>query len=156
MQSSSNETPGIRVIPPVIFLAAIFAGAALDSVLPIDLIPGRMRITLGPILVVASIAVMPWVLRGFKRAKTPFDTRRAATTLITHGVFRFSRNPGYLALIGLCLGVAVIMDSVWMLATIALATVYLDRVVIAAEERHLAARFGDPYRQYKARVRRWI
>ncbi|NQV81726.1 MAG: hypothetical protein HQ495_14305 [Alphaproteobacteria bacterium] len=48
------------------------------------------------------------------------------------------------------------MDSVWMLATIALATVYLDRVVIAAEERHLAARFGDPYRQYKARVRRWI
>jgi len=59
-------------------------------------------------------------------------------------------------MIGLCLAIAVIADNVWMIPALIIATALLYRFVVLAEERHLEGRFGDDYRRYKARVRRWI
>lgn len=65
-------------------------------------------------------------------------------------------NPGYVSMIVLCVGIAVLADNMWVITTTAIATVFLDRHVVAAEERHLEARFGAAYRTYKSRVRRWL
>ena len=152
----ANDTPGIRVIPLAIYLAALLVGFLVDWLWPVRLLPDPMRYGLGGLLVLASLVAIYPVLRSLKRAKTPFDTRRAENALVTEGLFGYSRNPGYVSMIVLCVGIAVLADNMWVIATTAIATVFLDRHVVAAEERHLEARFGAAYRTYKSRVRRWL
>ncbi|KDB05476.1 hypothetical protein U879_01430 [Defluviimonas sp. 20V17] len=76
--------------------------------------------------------------------------------MVTTGPYRISRNPGYLALILISLGIAVITDDIWIVGFAALATLVTRQRVVLPEERILAAQFGDAYEAYKARVRRWI
>ena len=89
----ANDTPGIRVIPPAIYLAALLVGFLVDWLWPVRLLPDPMRYGLGGLLVLASLVAIYPVLRSFKRAKTPFDTRRAANALVTEGLFGYSRQP---------------------------------------------------------------
>jgi protein-S-isoprenylcysteine O-methyltransferase Ste14 len=156
MQPNSQTNPGIRVIPPIIFLVALGVAFLADWMWPIQLLPDAVRYTLGPALVTASFAVMPWVLGAFKRAQTPFNTRRAAVSLVRDGPFRYSRNPGYLAMSVLCVGIAVLTSNVWIPFALVAALAFLHRHVILAEERHLEALFSDDYRAYKGHVRRWL
>jgi len=156
VQPSQGETPGIRIIPPLIYVAAMALAFLAGALWPIALLPDAIRYTVGPALIVASVAVMPPTLRAFKRAHTPFDVRRSAEALVTDGPYRYSRNPAYVAMIGLCLGIAVLADNFWAIPAVIAATAYLHRYVVLAEERHLEARFGDDYRRYKSLVRRWI
>lgn len=92
----------------------------------------------------------------FRSARTSFDVRKPTTVLITDGPFRFSRNPGYLALSLLYAGIAVIADSLWVLALLAPALFVMHYGVIAREELYLERKFGSQYLEYKARVRRWL
>ncbi len=156
MVEVTSDHTGLRVLPPVLFVVALGLGALLHWLWPFRFLPEIARFSAGPLLIAASIAVMPWVFRAFRRAETPYDVRRAARALVTSGPFRYSRNPGYVALIVFAVGVALVADNIWMLIATTLATVYLHRRVVLAEERHLQARFGEPYRLYKRRVRRWV
>jgi protein-S-isoprenylcysteine O-methyltransferase Ste14 len=156
VQPSQGQTPGIRVIPPLIFVAAMALAFLANALWPVPLLPDVIRYTIGPALIVASGAVMPPTLRAFRRAGTPFDVRRSAEALVTDGPYRYSRNPAYVAMIGLCLGIAIVADNTWAIATLMAATAYLHRYVVLAEERHLETRFGADYRSYKSRVQRWI
>ena len=140
----------------MIFLAALAVAFLADWFWPIRLLPEVVRYSLGPILVIASFAVVPSILRTFRRANTPFDTRRAANALVTDGPFRFSRNPGYVAMIVLCVGIAVVANNILVIVTLIAATAYLHRYVVLAEERHLEGRFGEEYRKYNSQVRRWL
>jgi protein-S-isoprenylcysteine O-methyltransferase Ste14 len=72
------------------------------------------------------------------------------------GPFRYSRNPIYLAFSLLHLGIAIWLNSLWLLATLVVAVALMDFVVIRKEERYLERRFGAEYLDYKASVRRWL
>jgi hypothetical protein len=76
--------------------------------------------------------------------------------LITDGPYRFSRNPGYVSLTMLYLGLGILLDNGWVLILVVPVLVVMDRWVIRREDRHLEARFGDDFRRYRARVRRWL
>lgn len=151
-----NEGPGIRVLPPVIFLVAVVTAFVAQWLMPISLLPDWLRFTAGPLLILASVAIMPSILRRFSKAETPFDVRKPATALVTDGPFRISRNPGYLAMVALCMGIALVADNLWLLILLVPTMLVLNRVVILPEEQHLEKRFGDAYQSYKARVRRWL
>ena len=66
-------------------------------------------------IIAMSLAIVPWVLREFAKAGTYFDARKPVVALITGGPFRFSRNPSYVAMTLLCVGVAVVTDTLWIL-----------------------------------------
>jgi len=102
---------------------------------------------------VAMIAASGW---QFIRSKTTVDPRGEATHLITGGLFRFSRNPIYLAMVLVLCGLALKLGSAtpWLFV-VAFAWIIQTRQ-IAWEERQLAAKFSDAYAQYSQRVRRWI
>jgi protein-S-isoprenylcysteine O-methyltransferase Ste14 len=76
--------------------------------------------------------------------------------LVTEGPFRYSRNPIYVALTLLYLGVALLINALWILLLVVPAVLVLRYGVIAREEAYLAWKFGDTYRQYTAQVRRWL
>ncbi len=143
-------------IPPLIYLAFFVVGFALDYVWPIAVLPQILQYGVGLAMVVLSGVIIAWTLPMFRRARTSFDVRKSTTVLITDGPFRFSRNPGYLALSLLYAGIAVIADSLWVLALLAPALFVMHYGVIAREELYLERKFGSQYFEYKARVRRWL
>jgi hypothetical protein len=77
VQPSQGQTPGIRVIPPLIYMAALALAFLADALWPISLLPDVVRYTVGPALIAAIVAVTPPTLHAFRRAGTPFDVRRS-------------------------------------------------------------------------------
>jgi len=138
-------------------LAAVMLGLALDWLMPAYVLvvlltrPERIAIAVA-FFVVGSGLGFP-ALRGFRRANTHVEPWKPASALVTDGIFGWLRNPMY---VGLTLFlVALSLASDWMLVmTIAFALV-IHFGVVRREERYLEAKFGDAYRQYKARVPRY-
>ena len=92
----------------------------------------------------------------FEGAQPSFRVDRATTSLVQTGPFRYSRNPGYVALTSLHLGIAIFFNNAWILATLVLAVVVMSRAVIAREEEYLECKFGAQYTTYSDTVRRWL
>ena len=151
-----GRTAGVVVRPPLLYLGALLAGLAADWLHPARAMPAGYRFTLGPALVVAALALAFWAFARFRRAGTNVPTNRPTLALVTDGPYRFSRNPIYLGLTALYRGLAVIAGSLWAVLLIFPVLAVMRWGVIAREERYLEARFGQPYRDYMARVRRWI
>ncbi len=91
-----------------------------------------------------------------EQAKTNVNPSLPATTLVTDGPFRFSRNPMYLARTLLYVGLGLLANSLAVLLTAVPLLMVVQHGVIKREEHYLEAKFGDAYRQYRARVRRWL
>jgi protein-S-isoprenylcysteine O-methyltransferase Ste14 len=146
----------LAVHPPVVYLLTLLPGIGLGFLRPIRLLPGWWGIVIGILLIVLGTAIVPPVLLQFRRAGTAFDPHKPASVLITDGPFRFSRNPGYVALTLWYLGIGLVLNSAWILLLVIVPVFIMDRWAIPREERHLEEKFGQEYTQYKARVRRWL
>ncbi len=157
MNSETHIGPGIRLPPPIIYLAALLTGIGLNSLWAMSPLPGSWRYIVGSLLIAVNVLIMPPVLRRFRRASTPFfDFRKAASVLITDGPYRFSRNPSYVSLTLLYLGVGIILNNGWILLLVVPVLLVMDLWVVRKEERHLETKFGEDYLRYKAVVRRWL
>ena len=92
----------------------------------------------------------------FRRAGTDVKPWRSATALVTDGPYRWTRNPMYLGMSFVYLGLAIAADSLAALILLIPVVIIIQTQVIAREERYLEGKFGDEFRAYKARVRRWL
>lgn len=156
MAESSTNTPGVMACPPLIFLGALGAGLFLHWLIPTRLsLPELSRLP-GAALCLASVAVGIWGGTTMHRAGTNVRPDRPVTALVTGGPFRFSRNPLYLSLTALYLGITLLCGALWPLVTLVPLLAIVHWRIILREERYLESKFGDEYRAYKARVRRWI
>ncbi len=156
MNVEASSGPGIRIPPPVIYVAALAVGFVLNYLWPMSPLSGSSRYVIGLGLPLVSLHIMPPVLRRFRRAGTPFDVRKAASVLITDGPYRFSRNPSYVSLTLLYLGIGILLNNGWILILVAPVFLVMDLWVVRKEERHLETKFGEDYLRYKATVRRWL
>ncbi len=149
--------PRTLILPPAPYVAALVGGWWIDRNhlgWPLDL--GAMSDLLGWGLVGIGAMLFAWTLWTFARHRTTVNPYLGATALCTNGPFRFSRNPIYLGDWFLLAGVSLLLQTAWPLAFAPLIWIMLRFGVIRHEEAHLEAKFGDAYRTYKARVRRWI
>ena len=150
-----NDVPNFGAVrPPRVYLAAIVTGLLLQLAMPLPFLPRPMAA--GAILVVAAIALLWYSVALFRAAGTPVPARKPTTAIVRSGPYRFSRNPIYLAYSLLLLGIAIWLNSVWLVATLAVAVVLMHFIVIRREEEYLERRFGAQYLDYKASVRRWL
>ncbi len=156
MPQSTKDAPNVIAIPPLIYLAFLAVGLLLDYLFPVPVLPNSIQYAVGFGIMIAPALIMPFVLLRFKKANTNFDARKPTTAIITTGPYRFSRNPSYVSLTMLYLGIAIAADSVWVLAGLIPTLVVMHYGVILREEQYLAEKFGEPYLQYKRSVRRWI
>ena len=142
--------------PPLVYLAAILVGLGLHRARPLPL-PDRMWLAaLGAVLIAGSILLFGYAVMLLRAAGTPVPARKPTTTIVRTGPYRFSRNPIYLAFSLLHLGIALLVGTWWLVATLAVALALMHWVVVPREERYLEAKFGDEYRDYKSSVRRWL
>lgn len=146
-------------VPPVIHLAIFaFLGWGLSILLPQLDFAWKMKGILGWFLVSSGVILLLFAVGMFARAETTINPIRPndAEALVTNGLYRFSRNPMYLALAIILFGGAFLVGNIASFATTALFVVVMTQFQIQPEERALEENFGDKYRNYCQRTRRWI
>ena len=159
MIDSSPSGPGVRYPPPSLFVLGIIAGWLLDRAFPLQLAGPAARSAgalVGCVLVVCGSGLAAWAVATFRGAGTTIIPNRPASTLVTHGPFRLSRNPMYLGMTLVYLGVMLLLNSIWILLFLPIVLVILQLTVIRREERYIGATFGIAYDEYRRRVRRWL
>ena len=151
--------PGVHFPPPLLFVLGLGVGWLLHRAWPLLLLPAGYRaagLVLGWTGVLLWAGLTAWAMATFRRARTAIFPNRPATGVVREGPYRFTRNPMYLAMVLLYVGVSLLMNSGWALLLLPLVLALLYVSVIRREERYLAAAFGAEYEAYRARVRRWL
>jgi protein-S-isoprenylcysteine O-methyltransferase Ste14 len=159
--NDAPDNPGVIAPPPLIALATLLLGLALDWFLPSFILRGIFgfwtRVVFGGILIAAGIGIAIVAVRSFRQAGTNVEPWKPTVTLVTEGIFGFMRNPMYTAMIIFVGGLAIALGSDWMLVLVVPAALILHFGVVKREERYLEAKFGESYRSYMRRVSRyWV
>jgi protein-S-isoprenylcysteine O-methyltransferase Ste14 len=154
--TDERDNPGIRVPPPLIYLGALVLGLMLDRRRHVPFLPRGVARGLGFSLLGGGAVLNGWFLRTIRKTDVPIRTDKPVPRLTTEGPFRYSRNPGYLALAMIYAGMASLRNSLWAMLLLPLVVRVMQREVIGREERYLERAFGDEYLAYKGKVRRWV
>lgn len=152
----ASAVVSFRLWPPVAIAVPFVAGWVGTSVWGDPLTLGPWRVALGWALVVLFAVWNGWALWLFGRHETGLLPGQATQALIEEGPYRLSRNPLYVGLVALYLGLALLAPSGWALVLTPVAVLLLRWGAILPEERFLRERFGAPYETYAQRVRRWL
>lgn len=151
-----GDTVSFRLWPPIAIGLPLALGWALTLVAgdPADLPAARVPVAW--VLVAFFVVWNGWCLLLFRRHRTGLLPGQPTTSMLERGPYRRSRNPLYLGMIALYVGLALLLPTLWGLLLVPLAMVLVEWGAIRPEERFLHETFGEAYDAYVARVRRWL
>ncbi len=157
-EEALQDNPGTVVRPPRLYLGALLAGIVLGMIWPAPIISDAPfgRIIVGIAIVGAGAWLMSIAMKLFSGAGTNVPTYLPVTALVTDGPYRYSRNPIYVALTLIYVGLAVLANSIWAIVLLVPVLVLMHYGVIAREEAYLERKFGGDYAEYKEKVARWV
>ncbi len=156
MSNGESESAGAIAPPPLIHAAGLLVGYLLNRWYPLPLPATRTIDFMGGLLLGFGIALGIAAASELKAASTTLLPYRPTTSIVETGPFAHSRNPIYVANTLIYLGLTLIIGTIWPLVLLPVVLLVIDRGVIAREERYLERKFGEEYRSYLTRVRRWI
>ena len=160
-EENDAGTADVIARPPLLFLAGLLLGFVSDHLLPMPLrfpVPriGLVQWIIAGSLILIGIAVFAAGIRNFSSAATPVQGTKPTRALVTTGIHGWSRNPIYLGMFLVYGAIGIAVSSPWILILVLPLAITIRYGVVAREEAYLERRFGDAYRDYKARVRRWL
>jgi len=157
---SDKDAAKVLFFPPGVPLLLVLLAIGLNHAWPMGLeneIPRALRYSLGGTMVASAIlglgAWSVFIMRRNGQSENPW---KPTTSIIERGPFRITRNPMYLQMVIVCFGIAVAQMNVWLFLLTPVCGWLLQRLAIIPEERYLEEKFGETYRDYKKRVRRWL
>jgi len=153
---SSSDNPKVLILPPLLYGVALAAGFLLQWLAPRPIISSNARYWVGGVLLASGVLLAVWGRRVMEHAGTNVNPTLPTTALVVAGPFRFSRNPLYVALTLVYVGLALLTNALWVLLLIAPVLLVTHYGVVRREELYLEAKFGDSYRGYRSRVRRYL
>lgn len=154
--SDPADRPNVITYPPLVYLAVLVIGLVLDWVWPLRLSLPTWARWGGVAAMLAAVAFGGLGRFGFARARTNANPMQPATALVTSGAFRWSRNPMYVGMTALLVGIALWSQNAWVLILLVPALAVMHWGVVLREERYLVRKFGAEYDAYRARVRRYF
>ncbi len=158
-QVTDTGIAGVIARPTVLFPAALLIGFVSDRLLPLPFAIPRIDLvhwTIVGSLILIGLALAAAGIRNFSRARTPVPTHKPTRALVTTGIHGWTRNPIYLGMFLVYGGIGMALRSPSILILTLPLAITIRCGVVAREEAYLERRFGDTYRDYKARVRRWV
>jgi protein-S-isoprenylcysteine O-methyltransferase Ste14 len=154
--ATQPDNSGVRFPPPLLYVVGLLGGWMLERRYPLAWLPRHFGIAAGFLLIIAGVALSRAGARAIWKANSSIIPIRPTTAIVSSGVFALTRNPMYLSMVIIYVGVALLIRSAWAFILLPLVIIAVDRLVIAKEERYLGGKFGEPYLAYKKHVRRWI
>jgi protein-S-isoprenylcysteine O-methyltransferase Ste14 len=154
---NTADTAQVIARPPLAWGLAIIAGLALNWLVPLPFLPVDLPAGwLGAMVFVLALALFAWAIVTISRAGSNVPTNRQTTTIVESGPYHFTRNPIYLGMFLGLIGLAMVFDNLWLLMLLAPFACVIRYGVVDREEAYLERKFGDVYRGYRSRVRRWL
>ncbi len=150
------DNAGVIARPPLLYGAALVVTLALRWLRPMPILGRAFALWPGLALLALGIGIAIWGIGALRAAGTNVDPMRPTTAIVTSGPFRFSRNPLYMALALVYLGLTLAVNTWWGILMLVPLLISMHRGVILREERYLERTFGESYRQYRSRVRRYL
>lgn len=160
--SAVRETPGqpdcahVTIQPAALFVLTFACGFGLGRLASLEFLSGSLIRNTGYIALASGLMLSAWAIVCMKVAGTTVKPGAPVTAFVCKGPYRISRNPMYLALLTIHLGLGLILGNWGVLLTTGILGALLDRLSIRPEEHLLSQRFGVHYSAYCAKVRRWI
>jgi protein-S-isoprenylcysteine O-methyltransferase Ste14 len=157
--NAQNDHPAINkfVHPPILALGFILLGVLLGKWIPIlpTLANTPLRLAGLPIVLIGLLIGFSGLFQ-IRRANTTLNPHGSVTTVVTSGIYRFTRNPMYLGFMLMVIGFPLAKGTLWGLILAPFFILTMNRLVIEKEEAYLEKKFGEPYTSFKRRVRRWL
>ena len=150
------DNPGVAVLPPVLYGGAFLIVLVLNYFWPLRITRPSVAEPLGLVVVLAALGLVLWGRTTMHGAGTNISPLKPATTLVDSGPYRFSRNPLYVAMTLLFVGLTLLINSLWGVVLLVPVILLLHFGVVRREERYLERKFGEEYDRYRSRVRRYV
>jgi len=153
---AAPDNPGVVVHPPFLYLGVFVVALVAQWLAPRPMLATPAALALGLSLIAVALGIANWGRRTMKAAGTNINPTRPATTIVTSGPFGFSRNPLYVSLTLLYIGLTLAVNTWWGIVLLAPLLLTLHFGIVLREERYLDRKFGASYREYRSRVRRYV
>ena len=157
MSTDLEDKPDVAIHPPTVFLAALIIGfifrAFAGGRLPL---PDLVAEGVGGIILVAALMLIVSAVSAFAEAGEKLRPATPSNALLTEGVYQFTRNPMYLAMVLIGVGFGIATENLWIIIASIGAGAIINFLVFPHEEAYLERKFGVDYREFKERVRRWV
>jgi len=150
------DNPGVAAPPPLIYLGAFLIVLVCRWFWPIPIDAGSRGLWPGLLMIALGAGIAIWGRRTMAAAGTNVNPSRPAMAIVSTGPFRFSRNPLYLSLTAIYLGLTLAVNTWWGVVVLIPLLLVMHRGVVLREERYLEQKFDEQYRQYRSRVRRYL
>jgi protein-S-isoprenylcysteine O-methyltransferase Ste14 len=146
----------VKIHPPVLLVMHIVVAYLLGRFVPLPIVISPVIRNVG--LALAGIGFLSGILSlyAFTRARTTVNPHGSVTSIVSTGIYRFTRNPIYLGMVFMLIGFPLTFGNVWGIPLAPVFTYLMNRLVIQHEEAYLERKFGGQYAGYKTRVRRWL
>lgn len=155
----SENHADVLLRPPNLYLGGLIAACLLELLWPLGpgLAGGNLRpVIIGLVLTVIGAGMIWKAIRQFTDAGTTIPVDEPTDALVTHGLYGWSRNPIYVGLTTIYVGLSIALTTGWALLFLPILLAVMNRGVIEAEEAYLSREFGTPYKEYKEKVPRWL
>ena len=153
---TQKDNAGVIMLPPLLYGIAFVIVLALHWFWPMPIFDHGVALWPGITLIVLAIGIALWGRRALLAAGTNVNPSLPTTAIVTSGPFRFSRNPLYMALTLLYLGLTLAVNTWWGIVLLVPLLITMHRGVVLREERYLEQKFGETYWQYRSKVRRYL
>ncbi len=140
--SDGNDVPNVRIIPPLVYLAGIVIGFLATNWVPTRIVPNSIAWTVAGIVIFCGAVLAGSAIVKFKDVGTTVRPDRAPSRLVIAGPYKATRNPMYLGLAVVYLGITIADQSIWALILLPVVLIVIQRRAIEPEEMFLEKRFG--------------
>jgi len=156
--ASKKDNPGVVIPPPIIYIAIFVASLFIQKLFPLDrnFFYSEIAANLGIVLILSAVVFAAPAMIQFIRSKNPIVPVKSASSLQTNGIYSVTRNPMYMGLLLLYIGIGITKGNWWTIFMIPLVILIVQFYAIRREESYLERQFGEEYINYKKKVRRWI
>ncbi|MFD2934941.1 methyltransferase family protein [Spirosoma flavum] len=147
-----------RVIafPPLLFGSTLLLGLGISYVFPTPVLSTSIALRIGLVWLSVGVSTLLLAFRGMIHHKTTIHPKGATTAIVSNGLYRYSRNPMYVSLTLIYIGVSMGTNAWWGLFLLIPLLLVVQKGIIEREEEYLTRKFGEEYLSYKAMVRRWL